>query len=300
MSSPSPEPRRWPRLLRKVVALTAALAALYLLIANAVLAAELRSSARDPRIDLQHGMAYTLIPGRVHVEDLQIGDREHGRWRVLVDRADLRVDLLRLLAGDLQVTDVWSDVRAVELGDHRLTGRIAVRAEGMRSGAAARSLRSASLDVSGGELRRIGAPAGGASLQGTVAARGVSHTGAEGLQLDGEIHLAGSDAGVLLDMARLPEAARWALEGLDRQAFTIDAAVERRGDRLTLDDLRVNSDAAEIRGAFHRRGALDQGAFLVRRGRLTTGVAIAGDRVEVVLAPDEKWLSRRLDAMVGP
>lgn len=76
MPSPSSEPRRWPRLLMKVVAVTAALAAIYLLIANAVLAAELRSLARDPRIELRHGAAYTLIPGRIHVEDLQIGDRE--------------------------------------------------------------------------------------------------------------------------------------------------------------------------------------------------------------------------------
>jgi len=291
---------RWPRLFLKILAATAALAALYLLVANAVVAAELRSLARDPRIELRYGAAYTLRPGRIHIDDLQLADRAEHRWRILVDRVDVRVDVLRLLVGALRVKGADAAVSAIEIGQHRLTGPMHARAEGIRSGPGARSVSSASLVIPGVEVRRDGAPAPLASIRGSIEAHGGAFSDQEGLQLTGILHLGGSDAGVLLDMAELPEAARWALEGIDGQAFTIDAAVDIRGDRLTLEDLRVDSDAAQVRGAFHRRGDLHQGAFLVRRGRLTTGIALRGDRLEVAVSPDEGWLSRQLDAMAGP
>lgn len=296
----STDSRRWSRVLLKILAAAAALAALYLLVANAVLAAELRSLARDPRVELRYGAAYTLRPGRIHIDDLQLADRGEHRWRILVDRADVRADFLRILAGRLHVTRVEAAVRAIEIGQLRLTGPMHARAEGVRSGPGARSVSSASLVSPGVEVRRDGGTSALASIRGSIEARGASLSDQEGLQLTGVLHLGGSDAGVLLDAADLPESARWALEGLDGHAFTIDAAVDIRGDRLTLEDLRVDSDAAQVRGAFHRRGELHQGAFLVRRGRLSTGIALRGDRLEVAVSPDEGWLSRQLGAMAGP
>jgi hypothetical protein len=200
-----------------------------------VLAADLRSIARNPRMEIRHGRSYTLYPGRVHIEDLQIGDRDGRRFRLWIERADLRVDVVQLLVGKLRITGLEAAVRAI----------------------------------------------GG------------------GVDFTGDSHLTETDAGALLDVAGLPAAARWALEGLDGQPFTIDAAISRRGDAVALDAVRLGSAGFEVRGAYHWRGDLRRGAFLVRRGRVTTGIVLEGDRVDVVLAPEDGWLSRHLDAMDG-
>lgn len=286
------------RLLLKIVAAAAALVVLYLVIANGVLAAKLRSLARDPRVEVRHGMAYTLYPGRIHVEDLQISGREGRDFRLSMERADLRADVLQLLRGRLRITGLDSVVSAIEIGGHRLTGSMRARAEGLRTDSSAVSVGSASLAIAGGEVRRLGGQAA-APVSGALDVRSATLPDEGDVELAGAVHLAGSDAGALLDVAGTPPAARWALEGLDGQAFTIDAEITRRGDVVALDAVRLDSAGIEVRGALHRRGDARRGAFLVRRGRFTTGIALEGDRADVVLAPDEGWLSRQLDTMAG-
>jgi hypothetical protein len=285
--------RRWARSLSRLALAAALLAVLYVLMANVVLAAELRSMTRDPRVEVRYGSAHTLLPGRVHIERLEIEDRGRRQWRVLVDEIDLRMSLLGLLSGSLRVREAEAAVRAIGIGNHEVTGRMWGRVEEAHLDRGASSLRSASLVIPEGEIRREGAPSGGASFQGSIVAGGVSVAEEGGVQLTGALHVEGADAGALLDVASLPEAARWALEGLDGQAFTMDSAIDVRQGGITLRDLHVRSAPAEVRGTLRRRGDLYEGAFLVRRGRFTTGIELEGNRVSVVLAPDGGWLSRK-------
>ena len=292
--------RRRARAIAAIAAAAALLALLYLAIVNGVLAAELRSIARTPGVELRHENAYTLYPGRIHIQRLEVRERGARRWGVEVDRADLRMSLPGLLGGTRRVAQAEADVRAFHIGDHEVTGRMPARVEGAVLGRDQGSLRAASLVVAEGAIRREGLASSPAQLRGWVAVRGATWSERGGVELTGALHLESDDAGALLDVALLPEAARWALEGLRGQAVTADADIEVRGDTFTLRDLRASGEAAEVRGTLRRRGGVHDGAFLVRRGRWTTGLEISEGRVTVVLSPDDGWLSRKAGLPAPP
>lgn len=65
MTEPRPLRRPWARALLKIIVACAALAALYLVVANVLLPRELRKVARGAGVELRFRRAYTLYPGDV-------------------------------------------------------------------------------------------------------------------------------------------------------------------------------------------------------------------------------------------
>ena len=112
---------RWGRLVRWLVLAVAVPLALYLIIANVLLRTRLlRNLISDSPTDfailgssselrLDYASAYSILPGRVHLEGLTIRGRERTvEWFLTLDHADVRISLLDLLRRRFHATRLRS------------------------------------------------------------------------------------------------------------------------------------------------------------------------------------------------
>jgi hypothetical protein len=110
---------RWRRLAGVALGVVALLAASYLVVANVLLRTRLLRNAisgssvnfaisgNSTALRLDYRSAYSIIPGRVHVEGLIIRGREHyEEWFLTIDRADVAVSLVDLVHRSFHATRV--------------------------------------------------------------------------------------------------------------------------------------------------------------------------------------------------
>lgn len=112
---------RWRTLVASILAVLAVLAISYLVIANVLLRTRLlrdaigRSpssfaiAARSTTLRLDYDSAYSILPGRAHVEGLTIRGRERTvEWALTLDRADVAISLTDLLGRRFHATQLRS------------------------------------------------------------------------------------------------------------------------------------------------------------------------------------------------
>lgn len=83
----------------RVLLVLGGLAALYVLLANALIKSSLleRLANSSPSVQLQYGSAYTFLPGRVHVKDLRLRSEDYNvQFELTVQSAVVDVSLLEL------------------------------------------------------------------------------------------------------------------------------------------------------------------------------------------------------------
>jgi hypothetical protein len=116
---PADRPARWVRFIALAVASVAILAVSYGLVANAILRTHLlRNAISGPEqsfaihgsssaLLLDYETAYSIVPGRVHVEGLTIRGRDSAiEWRLTLDQADVDISLFDLLRRTFHATHV--------------------------------------------------------------------------------------------------------------------------------------------------------------------------------------------------
>ncbi|HVR21618.1 MAG TPA: hypothetical protein VMS65_18010, partial [Polyangiaceae bacterium] len=119
---------RWRRLLVAALGAVAIVAALYLLVANVVLRSRLLRDAvsgsslnfairgNSTELLLDYESAYSLFPGRVHVEGLRMRGRERTlEWQLTLDNADVALSLRDLLRRRFHATSVRSSGFSIQL-----------------------------------------------------------------------------------------------------------------------------------------------------------------------------------------
>jgi hypothetical protein len=112
---------RWRRLVQWVVLTVAIPCALYLVVANVLLRTRLLRNAvsgssvsfavlgNSTDLQLDYTSAYSIIPGRVHVQGLTLRGRERtAEWALTIDDADVRIALVDLLHRTFHATRVRS------------------------------------------------------------------------------------------------------------------------------------------------------------------------------------------------
>jgi hypothetical protein len=112
---------RWRRLVKRVLGVVGILAASYLVVANILLRTGLLRNAvngsslsfailgTSTALHLDYTSAYSIFPGRAHVEGLTIRGRERTvEWRLTLDRADVTISLAGLLHRTFHVTRLRS------------------------------------------------------------------------------------------------------------------------------------------------------------------------------------------------
>ncbi len=104
---------RWRRLVARAVLVVAILTLSYLAVANVLLGTRLlRYMVSSPPLNstgvtLDYESAYSIIPGRAHVEGLTLRGRDRTlEWRLTVARADVSVSLVDLLRRSFHATRV--------------------------------------------------------------------------------------------------------------------------------------------------------------------------------------------------
>lgn len=107
---------RWRRVLRRAAQMIVGVLALYLIVANVLLRTSLGRkmlNASPGAFLVEYESAYSLIPGRVHVEKLSIRGRSSSiEWRLIVDRGDFRIALTDLARKRFHTT--WVRVEGAE------------------------------------------------------------------------------------------------------------------------------------------------------------------------------------------
>ncbi|HLK35980.1 MAG TPA: hypothetical protein VKU41_04455, partial [Polyangiaceae bacterium] len=117
---------RWRRVVAGVLGTVVALAASYLVVANVLLRTRLLRDAIGgsslnfafsgsfSEVRLEYKSAYSILPGRVHVEGLTIRGRDRAvEWFLSVDRTDVAISLVDLLHRTLRATRVRSSGLAI-------------------------------------------------------------------------------------------------------------------------------------------------------------------------------------------
>ncbi len=112
---------RWRRLVRRLLLAVAILAASYLIVANVLLRTRLLRNAvsgssvsfalsgRSTDLRLDYASAYSVLPGRAHVEGLILRGRDRRvEWLLTLDRADVAISLGDLLHRRLHATRLRS------------------------------------------------------------------------------------------------------------------------------------------------------------------------------------------------
>jgi hypothetical protein len=103
---------RWRRPVTVALGILASLVVLYLVVANFLLRTRLLRNliSEDPialRVDYES--AYSIIPGRIHVEGLTIRGRTRTEeWRLILDHADASISLFELVRRTFHVTHLRS------------------------------------------------------------------------------------------------------------------------------------------------------------------------------------------------
>ncbi len=101
---------RWRKVGARILSIGVLTFVAYLLIANGILRARILRDglSKDPEARLvDYQAAYSIIPGRVHVEGLTIRERERSvEWVVTLDRADVHIALFDLLRRSFHVTSL--------------------------------------------------------------------------------------------------------------------------------------------------------------------------------------------------
>jgi hypothetical protein len=90
-------------------------AVVYLAGANLALAWVAHRGDRSAGVSFRFASAYTVVPGRVHVEQLHLSGVADGGWRADVARADLKVGLLDLLTRTARLHQARLDGVSVEI-----------------------------------------------------------------------------------------------------------------------------------------------------------------------------------------
>jgi hypothetical protein len=111
----------WRKLVAGLLGIVALLATSYLVVANVFLQTRLLrnivtvSPARfaidgaSTDLTLEYSSAYSILPGRVHVEGLRMRGRERSvEWFFALDRADVSISLVDLLRRSFRATTVRS------------------------------------------------------------------------------------------------------------------------------------------------------------------------------------------------
>ena len=101
---------RWRKVGTRILWISALTLGLYLAIGNGILRTrilrDVLSGQPETRL-VDYQTAYSIIPGRVHVEGLRIRGREHTvEWLVTIDRADVQISLFDLLRRRFHATSV--------------------------------------------------------------------------------------------------------------------------------------------------------------------------------------------------
>jgi hypothetical protein len=110
---------RWRRLVVVALSIPTLVVVLYLVVANVVLQTRLLRNlvGRDPTaLRLDYQSAYSIVPGRVHVEGLSVRGRQRSlEWLFTLDRADVSVSLVDLLHKRFHATRVRSTGFAIRV-----------------------------------------------------------------------------------------------------------------------------------------------------------------------------------------
>ncbi len=103
---------RWRRLLALALGLVVILSVSYLVVANVLLRTRLLRNAissDSAALHLDYESAYSIVPGRVHVEGLTIRGRDRTmEWLLTLDRADVSISLVDLFSRSFHATRLRS------------------------------------------------------------------------------------------------------------------------------------------------------------------------------------------------
>ena len=185
-----------------------------------------------------------------------------------------------------------------------LLGHLHAAHWGYDGGALRIDVQEGVLEASRVDVRRAGAPAlARSSLQGMLRLESGTVWVGRQLSLVGRLHVSGPDAGLVLDLLGADEAVRLMFSALSGQAFELEAALRACSSGVELRQVRIQSGIHAAEGALHVDRSGRRGAILLRRGSLSMGVAVRGDRVDAELTPDPLWLPAavtRLDDACAP
>lgn len=89
----------------------------------------------------------------------------------------------------------------------------------------------------------------------------------------------------------------WATGLLNTESVTFNARIERKGTRTDINLLRARSLGLDVRGRLKKPdGERAEGAFLIKSGPLSVGIAIDEDGTAVKPFESDAWLDRRIAA----
>jgi hypothetical protein len=104
---------RWRKVGTRILSIGVLLFVAYLLVANGFLRTRILRDglSKDPEVMLvDYDTAYSIVPGRLHVEELTIRARESSvEWIVRLDRADVHLSLFDLLRRRFHATSIRAD-----------------------------------------------------------------------------------------------------------------------------------------------------------------------------------------------
>ncbi len=121
----------------------------------------------------------------------------------------------------------------------------------------------------------------------------------DGLRAAGELHGAGADAGLVVDLITTEPSVRLMFAELRQQPFHVSSRLEVRDAMLAFEHIAFEASSISAHGGLFLTDLPARGAFVVERGAFRIGLRLAQGLVETRFSPPRGWLDGSL-ASLGP